>query len=289
MLVEFLIGIPGSGKSTYAKAQVHPNPFHADVARINKDDIRETWKKLNEKAVLAKQEEMFCGYANQQYKKIIVDNTHLNPIHEARYRYLASQFGYDFEVKWFDDSLDPDLCHKRNIARDKTVPWTVIETMYSEYFKMWMKRESFEVVNSGKKAIIVDLDGTVADNDGHRGWFDWAKVRGDKVHQDIKDLVVLLHNAGHYVVFLSGRDSVCWKETSEWLTYYFDEELDGQWSLFMRPEGDSRKDSFVKVELFQEFVNGRYDVRYVLDDRHQVVRMWRAMGLRCLSVDNGYK
>ena len=38
-------------------------------------------------------------------------------------------------------------------------------------------------------AIIVDVDGTLADMRGVRGPFEWDKVHLDKPHQDIIDLV----------------------------------------------------------------------------------------------------
>jgi hypothetical protein len=58
-------------------------------------------------------------------------------------------------------------------------------------------------------------------------------------------------------------------------------------ALFMRPAGDSRKDSIVKRELFDRHVAGRWAVRGVIDDRRQVVEMWRAMGLMCAQVAPG--
>ena len=40
--------------------------------------------------------------------------------------------------------------------------------------------------------VLVDLDGTIAHNDGHRGFFDWAKVGDDKPHEDVIRLVQTL-------------------------------------------------------------------------------------------------
>lgn len=55
----------------------------------------------------------------------------------------------------------------------------------------------------------------------------------------------------------------------------------------MRPEGDKRKDSIVKAELFDKHIKDNYAVDFVLDDRNQVVKMWRDMGLKCLQVAPG--
>lgn len=48
--------------------------------------------------------------------------------------------------------------------------------------------------------------------------------------------------------------------------------------------GDTRVDSIVKEELFDKYVRGKWYIKYVLDDRQQVVDRWYAMGLRVLQV-----
>jgi hypothetical protein len=62
---------------------------------------------------------------------------------------------------------------------------------------------------------------------------------------------------------------------------YFDE-------IFMRPEGNNEKDSVIKKRLFEQHIRGKYYVDFVLDDRDQVVKMWRhELGLPCLQVAEG--
>ena len=58
-------------------------------------------------------------------------------------------------------------------------------------------------------------------------------------------------------------------------------------ALFMRPYGDSRKDSVVKREIFEREIQSRYQVVGVFDDRMQVVRMWRDLGLTVFQVADG--
>jgi len=58
--------------------------------------------------------------------------------------------------------------------------------------------------------------------------------------------------------------------------------------LIMRKHTDTRKDSIIKKEIFDEHIKGKYFVRFVLDDRNQVVDMWRQdLGLPCLQVYYG--
>ena len=55
----------------------------------------------------------------------------------------------------------------------------------------------------------------------------------------------------------------------------------------MRADGDFRKDSEVKTEIYQRNIEQRWDVEFVLDDRNQTVRAWRTLGLKCLQVSEG--
>lgn len=133
------------------------------------------------------------------------------------------------------------------------------------------------------KAIIVDIDGTLAKMNG-RGPFEWMRVGEDLVNEPIRHIVNLYQASGHTVIIFSGRDSVCREVTENWLS----DNFIGYNSLFMRPQGNNEKDSIIKRRLFDENVNGKYDIQFVLDDRNQVVDMWRKdLGLTCLQVNYG--
>ena len=49
--------------------------------------------------------------------------------------------------------------------------------------------------------------------------------------------------------------------------------------LLMRKADDVRKDSIVKREMYEEHIKGKYNVKFVFDDRPQVVKTWRELGL----------
>jgi hypothetical protein len=55
----------------------------------------------------------------------------------------------------------------------------------------------------------------------------------------------------------------------------------------MREENDNRKDSVIKEEIFFREIFGKWNVKFVLDDRDQIVRTWRNIGLKCLQVAEG--
>lgn len=133
-----------------------------------------------------------------------------------------------------------------------------------------------------KKAIIVDVDGTLAKR-GNRGPFEWHKVGIDTPHQEIINLSNIFKKEGYKVIVLTGRDAVCYDQTALWL-----EEHGVKYDkLYSRSEGDYRKDSIIKQEIYEQHIKDKYKVEYVIDDRNQVVEMWRSLGLRCLQVADG--
>lgn len=116
-----------------------------------------------------------------------------------------------------------------------------------------------------------------------RGPFDWKKVGLDDVDETIAGIVNRLNDVDLVAIVMSGRDESCRDATEAWLLKHgivYDK-------LFMRPEKDMRKDNIIKSELFDDYVRDNYDVQFVLDDRNQVVDMWRAMGIKTLQVAPG--
>ena len=44
----------------------------------------------------------------------------------------------------------------------------------------------------------------------------------------------------------------------------------------------------VKIDMYNQFVKDKFDVEFVLDDRNQVVDMWRKeLNLKCFQVNYG--
>lgn len=132
-------------------------------------------------------------------------------------------------------------------------------------------------------AIICDLDGTLADL-GDRHPFDFKRVDQDTVKHATAELVRIMHRVGYRIILFSGRNDSARDLTISWLKLNeipFDE-------LSMRRTGDRRKDSVVKRQMYEQTVAGKYDVLFVLDDRDQVVDMWRKeLKLPCFQVDYG--
>jgi len=145
-----------------------------------------------------------------------------------------------------------------------------------------------QLMNSGarRRAIIVDLDGTLAII-GARSPYDAAQCRLDTINQVVRDIALSWRqtNRPHgEILVVSGRQELHRPQTELWL-----ENHKFPYShLWMRQTGDNRKDALVKREIFEDNIQNVYRVVFVLDDRTQVVNMWRReLHLICLQVAEG--
>ena len=278
MKILMLKGLPASGKSTYAKELVSKNH---NWVRVNKDDLRammnngEFSGKLEKQVV--KTEREIAENALKLGKNVVIDDTNFNPTHEEYFRQLAKTYKAEFEIKFFDTPLE--ICMVRDNKRLNGVGEMVIRKMYNQYLKP--QPAVYEHNKNLRTAIMCDIDGTLA-HMIDRSPYDWGRVDTDEVDLTIKNLLDVLKDK-YFIILVSGRDEVCREKTEKWLrgndiTYGM---------LLMRPENDIRKDSIVKRELFERYIRDYYNIEFVLDDRNQVVEMWRSLGLKCLQVAEG--
>lgn len=278
MKVLMLKGLPASGKSTYAKGLVSKNH---NWVRVNKDDLRammnngEFSGKLEKQVV--KTEREIAENALKIGKSVVIDDTNFNPTHEEFFRQLAKSYKAEFDVEFFNTPLE--ICMIRDNERPNGVGETVIRKMYNQYLKP--KPAVYERNKSLPTAIICDIDGTLA-HMKDRSPYDWSRVGEDKIDPIIKNLLNTVKEK-YIIILVSGRDEVCREKTEKWLR----ENGIPLAPLFMRRENDSRQDSVVKREIFERCIRDLYDIEFVLDDRNQVVEMWRSLGLKCLQVQDG--
>lgn len=278
LIVYFTIGLPASGKTTWAKSRVDKSPNR--IKRVSKDEIWEMldnshFSKDNENFVLDIQD-MLIKAALENGKHVIVDSTNLSPQQESRIRNLTDGLAV-LEIVDFRH-VSVETCVKRDLKRLNSVGEKVIRNMYNQFIAPPRSLKP-EYNPHLPDAIICDLDGTIA-LIGDRSPYDAAKCEIDQVNEPVRSI---LDTSGKKIIFLSGRDDQFKPQTLAWLSkynIYFDE-------LHMRRSGDTRKDSIIKQEMYEQIILNKYNVAFVLDDRDQVVRLWRDLGLTCLQVDYG--
>lgn len=294
-------GLPGSGKTTRARAWVAESP--ATRVRVNRDDTRAMMHGARlgtpeqERQVTVARDATVTTLLRKGIN-VICDDTTLPQRFARDLRKLATAAGAGFAV-WDLTDVPLDECLRRNDNRAGTpafVPPDVIREMWTKYVQPLKGRplpppENDAVASEPQlyvpdpglpRAWLVDLDGTLAAM-SDRSPYDWARVGEDTLGEPVAEIVSAIIGAGTAVVVMSGRDAVCRPQTEEWLNRHGIKHTE----LHMRPAGDQRKDSIVKGELFWAEVAPRWQVIGTIDDRNQVVQMWRDLGLTCLQAAPG--
>lgn len=296
-------GLPASGKTTWAKAWVDRAPEKR--ARVNRDDLRmQLFGKYE--GLTFKQEQILTEVSRAMVKTllssgldVVADDMNLRPKYVSEWHRFAKANGHELEVQTFEISIAESKIRNRDreFHGERFVHGPIIESMKKYLGKgekllpvQSLLEEPVQLVKyehdwALPSAYIVDIDGTVALNTGGRSFYDMTRVHEDTKHELVVRVVEALYNNGDTIIFLSGRDESGRELTENWLKQWVPVQYAG---LYMRPAGDMRKDSIVKRELFDEHIRGKYNVLGVLDDRKQVVKMWREeLGLLVLHVDEG--
>lgn len=148
-----------------------------------------------------------------------------------------------------------------------------------------------------RRAVIVDLDGTLYNCEERRkrcfteekkDFTRWdAEAGQDPSNGWCIDLVwAMSTKLSKKIIFVSGRSDKHRDEVHLWMAKHLI-EFPLQYGLHMRPEGDFRKDSELKKEIYFKEIEPYYTVDLCIDDRQQVVDMWRSLGLVCLQCAPG--
>lgn len=288
--VLILRGLPASGKTTYAKNILTQNPH--TWKRLNKDELRamldnSVHSKTNEKFV-QNVRDMMLMEALKEGKNVVVDDTNFSEKSIERITEVVQQYIRDsgnvvkIEIKDMETTLE--VCLERDKTREKKVGDEVIMKMYKQHILKDERGPHYQEQDDNLlPAIICDLDGTLAILQD-RSPFDSKRCETDLLNFPIAEIVKTYHQKGVKIILMSGREDISRNQTMNWLSY---NKIPYN-ALYMRKAGDMRRDSIIKKELYEKHIKGQFFVQFVLDDRNQVVDLWRLeLGLPCLQVNYG--
>lgn len=291
------IGCSNSGKSSWAHSQWKQNP--QSVVIINRDKIRELLFSFTEETIseyysrpdlnklekqVTKYEDTLINEALCENKVVIVDATHLEQKYVKRFEY----WNVPIELVWFDVTLKEALI--RNMGRNRKVEQSIIEKQYGKYVTLRANFSDYSFTPKELKqnrnlppCIIYDVDGTIAKM-VNRNPYDWGRVGEDLMIYNVCATIDWLGDLEpEYrpkVIICTGRDGEALEDTERWLiqnNMYYDE-------ILIREKGDMRADWVVKEEMWREIAKENYIIG-MYDDRLQVVRRARALGLKVFNVE----
>ena len=295
--IKLLIGISGSGKSTYSHELWKTNP--SEFVIINRDKIRELLFGYTESDIynyyqrndivklekkVTKYEDTLIYEALEENKTVILDATHLEKKYIERHEY----WNVPIELIWFDTNLDEAV--ERDSFRSRKVGKDIITKQYNKYINLKKSLEHYKFIPYSIKqdlnlppCILYDIDGTIAQMH-NRGPFEWNKVKEDYMIYSVVSTIDWLSDLDSKnrptVILCTGRDGVALQDTIEWLNsneIYYDD-------IMIRNEKDMRPDWVVKEEMWKN-ISKQYNIIAMYDDRLQVVRRARALGLKVFNVE----
>ena len=322
----FLMGIPASGKSTFAKKLVREDKSYK---RINKDELRfmvhdedfSTFDKEKEKFIERTRDAFIFQALNDGFN-VVVDDTNLAPKHWSRVVQIATDWSNDnnnapivVEPKLIEVSLEEALA--RNAARvGKTrVPDKVVYDMHAQLTGQQHDPKAIRAAKDRRKyqeaatrlkvydyrpydpskptVVVFDMDGSTSIPTG-RNPYDEEKCLNDGCNEPV---LGLLHDLMHKypLIGVTGRSEKVKGLTCQWLrnhgVKFFDPETDdklaGVVAVHARKVGDKRPDDEVKVEIYETEIFPRFNVKFVLDDRKRVVDAIRKLGVPVFQVAPG--
>lgn len=281
-------GPPATGKSTRRQEM--------GLNYVNLDELREANPTLKEHQVQERQQEQIKLFV-QAGVDYIVDNTNLNPKTLNRHKTFAEQNGYDVEIVDFGHDVSWHTAALRDQSRAKKVGASVIWKYYVDAGIHPV--DTLEQIFVPRCAIMVDVDGTIADIEHRRKHVrsfpkNWKaffnEMYDDEPRRDVLGEIFSEHSRlRHYyqnspwIILCSGRPSEYRRTTELWLLQHgISYDL-----LLMRGYNDSRKDDIVKRELYQTYIEPYFNVLNVFDDRPSVIRMWQELGLTVTDCGDG--
>lgn len=281
------VGISASGKTTWAKEYAKKNK----AIISNRDDLRFSltgtlgWGEYKFDKTI---ERMITDLQHSQIelaadlgKDIIMSDTNLNKATRDAWQGTLEGIGYSVEIKPFPITLEE--AWKRDGLRANGVGRDVIYKQWQQWLE-FIGRKQYVPNKDLPKAIIFDVDGTLTHANG-RNPFDWKSVGNDSVDPIVLSMLWDFQKRGYKILVLSGRDSICREETYQ----HFVENGIIYDELIMRAEGDCRKDTIIKEEIFWRDVAPCYNVEAVVDDRPCVVRLWHDIGIpKVIAVGNPF-
>lgn len=311
--VVFLRGAPASGKSFIAKAMTTLK--EGNYKRVNRDEIREqldfystVGDFASEKTVSEVEHQNIMTLLGKGYN-VIIDCTLTEISYLRKYFSLFFNTGMNLNFRLIKANATLEECKennkKRELAGGRFVPEKVIEKMHKKIasnhtamemafnklvesynYNFSIKNKYHIAKHSDKKGVFIcDLDGTAAKMNG-RSPYDWHKVHEDTLNEPLDLVLEALAKSysGLEMIFLSGREDVCYDATLKWL-HSHNLKVD---ALLMRKSRDMRPDWEVKLEILENEIIAKGKIPILsFDDRDSICRLWRHLGIPCYQVDFG--
>lgn len=325
-------GLPGSGKTTLALktldglgtdgVRVNRDDLRTEVAGDKYHDGKPR-RDVENKVTQIQEDRIVAGLRSG--KTVIVDDTNLNV--KAVNRLVALAIRYDAKIEVTSVNVPVEVAIQRNEARGgaggRLVPEHVIRGMAERGYangnlkdllvddangRVYAVPQStrggvlLDAFNKdldesnpvqGNKTVLVDCDGTLANNAHHAAYafgrpntkrdygFFFRSIGDAPVNEAVRDLVNRYRDAGFTVFMLTGRSD----EAAQPLIDFVKSSGANLSRIIAKRQGDFRPDYVFKAEVLEALTAEGLDVVAAIDDRPQSIRVWDSRGIHVDRVD----
>lgn len=144
------------------------------------------------------------------------------------------------------------------------------------------------------KSIIVDIDGTLSDQEerhnksldatGNKDWdifLNPEEIIKDPQIESVCEMYRLFQRSGYEMILVTARKENVRKITEQWL-----QKNDIIYSyLYMRDNEDNRKDCEVKLDIYNKHLKDK-NIYFAIEDRLRVCKLWQNLGIKVFNVGN---
>ena len=298
-------GIPGSGKSTWARAWVAESP--ETRIRINNDDIRNMlgnyWVPSREDLVSFIKHKSAVAAMGHGYD-IVVDNMNLNPKEVNFWETIIDSHNkdtegvnlgfekYKYEIEFKDFFIPVEECLKRDAMRPNPIGEKTIKDIWRKYRHFIQTTQVEKLVNNLKEydpnkedCIVIDMDSTMCFNMSKIPWYGPGSTEGmitDIPNKGVIDVVKAMQDADYHIIVCTGRNEAQREVTEQWLKGHYIEPTE----IYMRNDYDYRKGVEIKEELINKILE-KYNITAIFEDCEPIVQKLRDMGLTVLQPNKG--
>ena len=294
-------GIPGSGKSTWAKAWVAEDPEHR--IRLNWDDMRNMlgpyWVPSREPI---NKHMLWAGLNMAAYRTcpydVVIDNMNLNPKDWKYYEdwittynqsLNAEETNTQYKLEFKDFFTPVEECIRRDSMRSNPIGEKTIKDIWRRYKHFIQTSEVEKYVNNLIKedeskpyCVVIDMDSTVCFNTQKRPWYGEGSTEAMLNDSPNDGIIKLIKSQQYPVIVCTGRNKAQKEVTEKWLHKHGIIPED----YYMREDGDYRKGVEVKKELIKQILD-KYNIVAIFEDCEPIVKMFRDMGLTVLQPNKG--
>lgn len=122
-------------------------------------------------------------------------------------------------------------------------------------------------------AVIFDIDNTILYHT-NRSPFDWSDLSGDKLIEEMYDLINMYEECNYKIILLTGRPESARLNTEKWLL-----ENDVPYHILLMKKGNEREHGYISKQEDLDRLKPYFNIKFAYDDDFKCAEMFKNNGI----------